>query len=103
MQTTEQVVTNWGARGVSKDGALKAEELFGCSPLWILKGAQNAGAGNYSPEALTLAWLLDQIQERIAKVRANHAATEVILRELPPGVLPTRTQSEPASPEKQRA
>lgn len=30
-----QTITNWGKRGVSKDGALKAQRLFGWSAAWI--------------------------------------------------------------------
>ena len=31
-------MTNWKSRGVSKDGALAAEQLFGCSPRWVMEG-----------------------------------------------------------------
>lgn len=33
---SEQTVTNWGSRGVSKAGAILAQEKFGCSANWIL-------------------------------------------------------------------
>lgn len=36
-------LTNWKARGVSKDGAIKAESVFGCSVHWILTGEQPPG------------------------------------------------------------
>lgn len=32
------VMTNWKTRGLSKDGALKAEREFGCSATWLLDG-----------------------------------------------------------------
>lgn len=35
---SEQTMTNWGKRSVSKSGALKAEEIFGISANWILMG-----------------------------------------------------------------
>lgn len=35
---SEQTMTNWGKRNVSKSGALKAEEVFGISANWILMG-----------------------------------------------------------------
>lgn len=35
---SEQTVTNWGRRGVSKMGAMKAQARFGCSGNWILHG-----------------------------------------------------------------
>lgn len=33
---SEQTITNWGSRGVSKEGAMKAQEKFGCSANWVL-------------------------------------------------------------------
>lgn len=38
MNESEQAVTNWGTRGVSKDAALKAEGMFGRFAVWILTG-----------------------------------------------------------------
>ncbi|WP_394788566.1 LexA family protein [Rhodoferax sp.] len=38
MGESEQTVTNWGRRGVSKLGAMKAQEKFGCSANWVLNG-----------------------------------------------------------------
>lgn len=35
---SEQTVTNWGRRGVSKAGAMKAQDKFGCSSNWVLHG-----------------------------------------------------------------
>lgn len=77
-----QVVTNWSARGVSQEGALKAQVLFGCSPIWVLRGVGEADAQGFSPEAMSLAWLLDQIPDRLAKKRAESAASAAILAEL---------------------
>lgn len=31
-------LTNWKARGVSKEGAIQAESHFGCAASWILRG-----------------------------------------------------------------
>ena len=36
LNESEQTVTNWKRRGVSKAGALKAQDVYGCSPNWIL-------------------------------------------------------------------
>ena len=33
-----QTLANWEKRGVSKDGALLAEQLLGIAPLWLLQG-----------------------------------------------------------------
>ena len=38
LEESVQTITNWKSRGVSKDGALKAEAAFGCSATWILTG-----------------------------------------------------------------
>lgn len=35
---SEQTVTNWARRGVSKTGAMKAQSKFGCSANWVLTG-----------------------------------------------------------------
>lgn len=32
------VMTNWKARGISKDGALDAQQAFGCNAWWVLSG-----------------------------------------------------------------
>ncbi len=32
---SEQTMTNWKTRGVSKEGRLKASAIIGCRPLWI--------------------------------------------------------------------
>lgn len=47
---SEQTVTNWAKRGVSKAGAMKAQAKFGCSANWVLTGllpksAFNAASG----------------------------------------------------------
>jgi len=40
-----QNIKNWEVRGVSKAGALKAEELIGCSAAWVLTGDGQATTG----------------------------------------------------------
>lgn len=40
LDTTPQVVTNWGTRGVSKSGVLKAEREFGIDMGYIIDGVQ---------------------------------------------------------------
>lgn len=40
LNESDQVVTNWGRRGVSKVGALNAQRLFGISSTWILNGTE---------------------------------------------------------------
>lgn len=39
LNESDQTITNWGgARGVSKAGAMKAQDRFGCSANWVLNG-----------------------------------------------------------------
>lgn len=38
LNESAQTVNNWETRGVSKQGALKAQAAIGCSPNWILSG-----------------------------------------------------------------
>lgn len=40
LNESDQVVTNWGRRGVSKAGALNAQRLFGISHAWVLNGTE---------------------------------------------------------------
>jgi len=40
LNESEQTVTNWGRRGVSKQGAIKAQSTFGCNVDWILYGKE---------------------------------------------------------------
>ena len=40
LNESDQVVTNWGRRGVSKSGALNAQRLFGVSQAWVLNGIE---------------------------------------------------------------
>ena len=40
LDISPQVLTNWKRRGVSKEGAIKAEAEFGCSVQYVLEGVQ---------------------------------------------------------------
>lgn len=60
-------------------GAIKAQRVFGCSPLWVLEGIGAAGPHGYSPEALALGWTLDQITDKLAKKRAETEASAILL------------------------
>ena len=57
LNESEQVVTNWGKRGVSKAGALSAQRRFSVSPAWVLDGTEPKMVGNVaiiSMEAMTV-------------------------------------------------
>lgn len=38
LEISSATLTNWKSRGVSKEGAIKAEREFGCSVNWVLTG-----------------------------------------------------------------
>lgn len=40
LEVTSQVLTNWKSRGISREGAEKAEEVFGCAYKWVLLGIE---------------------------------------------------------------
>jgi len=44
MDISSGVMSNWKRRGVSKDGAISAEQIFGCSVQWILEGIESPNA-----------------------------------------------------------
>lgn len=48
MGITSATFTNWKKRGVSKEGAIKAEELFGCSVQWVMIGEAVAAADEHA-------------------------------------------------------
>lgn len=68
------LIANWKARGVSKEGALDAEEAFGVSAIWILKGIgtesviQNSVQEPKIPYGGIDPWNLCQIVERVSDV-----------------------------------
>lgn len=45
LDEVHQTVTNWGRRGVSIPGALKAQQVFGCDANWLLTGRGHILAG----------------------------------------------------------
>lgn len=49
---TPAVMSNWKARGISKEGALAAEAEFGCSAHWLLTGKAEAVSSDVWPFAL---------------------------------------------------
>ena len=46
MNVSPQMMNNWKGRGISKDGALDAERLFGCSATWLLTGDKPPKVGS---------------------------------------------------------
>jgi phage repressor protein C with HTH and peptisase S24 domain len=46
LDATSATMTNWKSRGLSKQGALRAEKELGCSANWLLTGEGHAEAAN---------------------------------------------------------
>ena len=49
MNESPQTVKNWETRGVSKAGALKAEEVFGVRAAWLLSGEGSMASNGSAP------------------------------------------------------
>jgi transcriptional regulator with XRE-family HTH domain len=80
-------------RWLSRENHLKAAEFLKVDPNWLMTGneqplnvpiAMQANAPQFSPTAMELAWLFDQIpvDERLKRVVAYNAATQQILNVL---------------------
>lgn len=77
---TSAVMTNWKARGISKEGALAAEERFGCPATWLLSGVMppvaHSGPDVMSQTAQLLQDIADVPDEQ--RLRAVIAATRAV-------------------------
>lgn len=104
---SEQVINNWSRRGVSNAGAIKAQERFGCSSVWILKGvgpeaASTVVTANHVslPEANYLQRLLAAIPEA-RRQQAYIAATQLLIGYLetnvPPAIPAPKLPDHPAN------
>lgn len=51
MNESAQTINNWEARGISKEGALKAQAAFGTNALWLLEGKGEPSIGQSPAEA----------------------------------------------------
>jgi len=49
LNESPQNLNNWEARGVSKQGAIKAQAIIGCDANWILNGSSEYGGTNPAP------------------------------------------------------
>jgi hypothetical protein len=101
LNISSATLTNWKSRGVSKEGANMAEEVFGVSPLHVLKGAGPAAssaqliasepppvyeASQLGSDALFIARHFDKITSRERRMVALAQCILVIDSELPGGL-----------------
>lgn len=70
MNESDQTVTNWSKRGVSKAGAIKAQELFGVSSAQIISGQGPMPPGPVAVQAgpPTLAQALEVVAAALSSV-----------------------------------
>jgi transcriptional regulator with XRE-family HTH domain len=105
-QGVRKVFDSDGAFG--SENNLKAADYFGVNPRWLATGEGDSRPTKaqepvgYSAEALALAWLLDQIPNRLDKTIANNSATAAILEVLQrSGAKPTHKPVQSVTPAKQ--
>ena len=92
--TSDQVVTNWGKRGVSQRGAIQAQRRYLVAAQWIISGVgeaqiKHAAAGEREIEALSndarhLARLFDDVVKGQTPTEAGliyQAAHDALMRE----------------------
>lgn len=100
-------ISNWFSSGrISKPNLLKAAELLKIPAAELITGEEVPAPdiGDYSAEALALAWLLDQIPDRLKKTKAAHDATAAVLSALNAlDAQPTYTPAARSDLKKQRA
>lgn len=90
---SEQTVTNWARRGVSKAGAMKAQARFGCSAIWILDGTEPQSIRTrsvpHSVQSPTASYqLLEKSDLTIPQYEAGGAmGNGLVLEEKQPGII----------------
>jgi hypothetical protein len=110
---SDQVTTNWRARGVAEGGAINAQTVFGCSAQWILDGTGpmmlqevsevQREIANLSNDALHLALLFDDATRTMSlmdRSRLYHAASATIMvesRRLAPAPAPNSDAATPSA------
>ena len=49
LNASPQTVKNWESRGISQNGAIKAQEIIGCNAAWVTEGTGVMTASNVEP------------------------------------------------------
>jgi len=75
LNMSEQVVNNWGRRGVSKSGAMAAQDLFGCSANWVISGVGQAKVSD-APVARAAPSLAELIKRLSHEIQAAEPDTQ---------------------------
>lgn len=79
LDESSAVMTNWKARGISRDGALEAQRRFGCNAWWLLTGEGPQSVSDW-PFAMVdrSRWDACTDQERGYVQHALHKALEAV-------------------------
>lgn len=88
LNESDQVVTNWSRRGVSRGGAVKAEKLLGISSFWVLTGtgANPDGPDKYPTDELKQSISLDDGQNVIRSAHSlQNEINDVVIRQFETG------------------
>jgi hypothetical protein len=92
LNASPQVLTNWKKRGISREAAEKAEELFGCSRKWLLTGMGSSALAH----PVSLATVTIDPQDDSARVEwgsMSHAALpETFRTEVPDDAMADRVK-----------
>lgn len=97
LNISSATLTNWKSRGISREGAQAAEEVFGVSPSYVLKGTGLEASrqvqeppATYMPQlgadAMVLARYFDKIRSIERRQVAFAQCVMVIDAELPEGL-----------------
>jgi len=103
MGESEQVVTNWGARGMSNAGAIAAEKRFGCSAVWLLEGV-NPPTGATAAKGMSLDHMFNRLpDDELLRAKVHHAAMAHILDALSGIDAPSDARDQSVTPRKSTA
>lgn len=77
LNESPQTVKNWESRGISKVGAIKAQELIGCNATWLLTGVgrMSEDERTSNPEPINLDDHPDLVSVRTVKLRLQAGVT----------------------------
>ncbi len=77
--SSSAVITNWKARGISREGAIAAEAAFGCSASWLMTGEVPPG---WSADPLAFAMTPEVVSRLLTLEREARRRAENTLRGL---------------------
>jgi hypothetical protein len=82
-----QTLNNWEARGISKRGLLKAQNVIGCDASWLSDGVGDMICTNISSQAMEVARAFDTLsegQQKLVMSMIDELRVKVLQHEQPP-------------------